>query len=333
MERTFVFGGDGGNGGSKLDITALLPGMLGGGRGLDPNLLAVMGNRNGFGGQDGWWSIIWLVVIASIFGWNNGFGGFGGFGGGRGGFNGLPAALSGDAGRELLMQAIQGNGDAIRQLASSFNCSNQQVQTALCSVQNAITQVGNQVGLSSNQIINAMQSGNQSILTQLADCCCKTQNAITTMGYENQLAMCNQTNTLVNTANQNTLSLRDGATANTNAILAKLDAMQNQALQDKIAALTAEKATLQSEISQRNQNATILNAVGQQIAPLAAGIQALQGEVDGIKCKLPNTVPVQWPNIVGVNLDTYRAAAYGAAAGNYASYGGCGCGYNGGFWG
>ena len=42
--------------------------------------------------------------------------------------------------------------------------------------------------------------------------------------------MCNQTNTLVNTANQNTLSLRDGATANTNAILAKLDAIQNQAL-------------------------------------------------------------------------------------------------------
>ena len=332
MERTFVFGGDGGNGGSKLDITALLPGMLGGGRGLDPNLLAVMGNRNGFGGQDGWWSIIWLVVIASIFGWNNGFGGFGGIGGGRGGFNGLPAALSGDAGRELLMQAIQGNGDAIRQLASSFNCSNQQVQTALCSVQNAITQVGNQVGLSSNQIINAMQSGNQSILTQLADCCCKTQNAITTMGYENQLAMCNQTNALVNTANQNTLSLRDGATANTNAILAKLDAMQNQALQDKIAALTAEKATLQSEISQRNQNATILSNVGQQIAPLVAGLQALQSDVDGIKCKLPNTVPVQWPNIVGVNLDTYRAAAYGAAAGNYAGCG-CGYGYNAGFWG
>ena len=333
MERTFVFGGDGGNGGSKLDITALLPGMLGGGRGLDPNLLAVMGNRNGFGGQDGWWSIIWLVVIASIFGWNNGFGGFGGFGGGRGGFNGLPAALSGDAGRELLMQAIQGNGDAIRQLASSFNCSNQQVQTALCSVQNAITQVGNQVGLSSNQIINAMQSGNQSILTQLADCCCKTQNAITTMGYENQLAMCNQTNTLVNTANQNTLSLRDGATANTNAILAKLDAMQNQALQDKIAALTAEKATLQSEISQRNQNATILSNVGQQIAPLVAGLQALQSDVDGIKCKLPPTISVPYPTVTAVNTDLYRAAAYGAAAGNYASYGGCGCGYNGGFWG
>ena len=325
-ERTYVFGGDGGNGGSKLDITALLPGMLGG-RSVDPNLLALMGNRNGFGGQDGWWSIIWLVVIASIFGWN-GNGGF--FGGGRGG-NGLPAELAGNAGRELLMQAIQGNGNAIQQIASSLNCSTQQLQTALCNVQNTITQVGNQVGLSTNQIINAMQSGNQAVLTQLADCCCKTQNAITTMGYENQLAMCNQTNTLVNTANQNTLALRDGATSNTQAILSKLDAMQNQALQDKIAQLTAQNSTLQSEISQRNQNATILNNVSQQIAPLVAGIQSLQGEVDGIKCKLPNTVSVPYPQLQVYNPEVARAAAFGAAAGGYVGYG-CG-GYNTGFWG
>ena len=68
MERTYVFNQDGnGGGGNKFDITALLPGLMGN-RGLDPNLLAVMGNRNGFGGQDGWWSIIWLVVIASITG-------------------------------------------------------------------------------------------------------------------------------------------------------------------------------------------------------------------------------------------------------------------------
>lgn len=107
--------------------------------------------------------------------------------------------------------------------------------------------------------------------------------------------------------------------------------MQNQALQDKIASLTAEKATLTAEISQRNQNATILNAVGQQIAPLAAGLQALQSDVDGIKCKLPNTVPVQYPNIVGVNMDTYRAAAFGAYAGD-AAYGRSGCGCNN-YWG
>lgn len=327
MERTYVFNQDGnGGGGNKFDITALLPGLMGN-RGLDPNLLAVMGNRNGFGGQDGWWSIIWLVVIASIFGWNNG----GGLFGGRGLNGAIPAELNGDAGRQLLMSAIEGNGNAIQQLASSFNCNAQQMQTAICNVQNAITQVGNQVGLSSNQIINAMQSGNQSILTQLADCCCQTQTAITKMGYENQLAVCNQTNTLVNTANQNALSLRDGATANTNAILAKLSEMQNQAQQDKITSLTAQLTAAQSEISQRNQNATILNAVGQQIAQIVAGQQALQSDVDGIKCKLPNTVSVPYPQLQVYNPEVARAAAFGAAAGGYAGCG-CGYGYNAGFW-
>ena len=187
------------------------------------------------------------------------------------------------------------------------------------------------MGLSTNQIINAMQSGNQSILTQLADCCCKTQTAIERQGYEGRLQNCESMNALTNTMNNNALSLRDGATANTNAILAKLDAIQNQALQDKIASLTAEKATLTAEISQRNQNATILSAVGQQIAPLAAGLQALQGDVDKIKCKLPNTVSVQYPNLTAINTDCFRAAAYGAYMGD-AVYGRSGCGCNN-YWG
>lgn len=329
MERTYVFNqdGNGGNGGSKFDIMAMLPNLMGS-KGVDPGLLALLNqgrnNQDMWGGSGMWF--IWIILLWFCWG-GNGFGNRFGNGGG------LPAELNGDVGREYLMSAIQGNGNAINQLASSLNCSTQQLQSALCNIQGLIANVGNQVGMSTQQIINAFQSGNQAVLTQLADCCCKTQNAITTMGYENQLAMCNQTNTLVNTANQNTLSLRDGATANTQAIIAKLDAMQNQALQDKIAALTAEKATLTAEISQRNQNATILNAVGQQIAPLAAGLQALQSDVDGIKCKLPNTVPVQYPNIVGVNLDTYRAAAFGAYAGDAAyGRGGYGCGCNN-YWG
>ena len=320
-ERTYVFGGDGG--GSKLDVTAMLPGLCGY-RGVDPNVLAMMNGNGGFGGQNGIWGVIYLAIVASIFGWNRG-GGL--FGGGYGG-NGLPAELAGNAGRELLMQAIQGNASAINQIASTLNCSSQQIESALCNIQNSI-------GLNGTQIINAIQSGNSSVISQIADCCCKTQNAITQMGYENQLAVCNQTNTLVNTANANTLSLRDGATANTNAILAKLDAMQNQALQDKIAQLTAEKTALQGEISQRNQNATILNAVSQQIAPLAAGLQALHGDVEKVKCSLPPTISVPYPTVTAVNTDLYKAAAYGAAAGNYAGYGGCGCGYgyNAGFWG
>jgi hypothetical protein len=37
--------------------------------------------------------------------------------------------------------------------------------------------------------------------SQLASCCCDVRNAITTQGYESQLAIVNQTNTLTSNAN------------------------------------------------------------------------------------------------------------------------------------
>lgn len=50
---------------------------------------------------------------------------------------------------------------------------------------------------------------------------------------------------------------------------------------------------------------------------------------DGIKCKLPNTVSVPYPQLSVYNPEIFRAAAYGAFAGDtYANYGlssQCGC--------
>lgn len=180
MDRTYVFNSDGGTGGgSKLDVTAMLPGMLGGYRGVDPNVLALMNGNGGFGGQNGIWGVIYLAIVASIFGWNNG--GFGGFGG-RGG-NGLPAELAGNAGRELLMQAIQGNASAINQIASTLNCSSQQIESALCNIQNSI-------GLTGTQIINAIQSGDNGIVSQLSTCCCNILQAVERQGAATQLQNC-----------------------------------------------------------------------------------------------------------------------------------------------
>lgn len=52
-------------------------------------------------------------------------------------------------------------------------------------------------------------------------------------------------------------------------------------------------------------------------------------DVDGIKCKLPNTVSVPYPQLSVYNPEIFRAAAYGAFAGDtYANYGlssQCGC--------
>lgn len=142
------------------------------------------------------------------------------------------------------------------------------------------------------------------------------------------LSVCNQTNNLVNTMNSNTLSLRDSNTANTQSIIAKLDAIQNQALLDKIDTLREKNSTLISQLSNEHQTAAVGSMINQATAPIVTRLNDLQSDVDGIKCKLPNTVSVPYPQLTAINTDIYRAAAYGAYAGDVA-YGrsgyGCGC--------
>ena len=78
MDKTYVFSNEpssGCCGGSKLDITALLPNLMGG-RSLDPNLLLAL--NNGYRNQDMWGGAgIWWIWILLLFGWGrNGFGGW-----------------------------------------------------------------------------------------------------------------------------------------------------------------------------------------------------------------------------------------------------------------
>lgn len=232
MERTYVFNQDGNNGnggGSKFDIMAMLPNLMGS-KGVDPGLLALL--NQGRGSQDQWggsWWFIWIILLWFCWG-GNGFGNRFGNGGG------LPAELNGDVGREYLMSAIQGNGNAINQLASSLNCSTQQLQSALCNIQGLIANVGNQVGMSSQQIINAFQSGNQAVLTQIADCCCKNQAAIERQGYESRLASCENMNTLTRTMEGNTRSLADAYREGFQALVAKMDAAEARRQQEALAA-------------------------------------------------------------------------------------------------
>lgn len=322
MERTYVFNQDGNNGnggGSKFDIMAMLPNLMGS-KGVDPGLLALL--NQGRGSQDQWggsWWFIWIILLWFCWG-GNGFGNRFGNGGG------LPAELNGDVGREYLMSAIQGNGNAINQLASSLNCSTQQLQSALCNIQGLIANVGNQVGMSSQQIINAFQSGNQAVLTQIADCCCKNQAAIERQGYESRLASCENMNTLTRAMEGNTRSLADAYREGFRALVAKMDAAEARRQQEALAAKDAEISTLKGEISQRNQNATILGNVTQQIAPIVASLQTLQGEVDKIRCSMPPTVAVPYPQLQVFNPEVARAAAYGAYMGDSAyARSGCGC--------
>jgi hypothetical protein len=149
---------------------------------IDPNLLLALNNNGGFGGNGNWMWILFLWLIWGVNGWgNNGFGG-NGFGNGAG-F--LSNQMNNDTGRELLMNAIQGNRDSINSLANLLNTEVNTVQNGIFTLNNAITSVGTQVGMSGLQIQNAIQSGNAAIASQICQCCC-----------ENRLAIADQTNTI-----------------------------------------------------------------------------------------------------------------------------------------
>lgn len=183
MSDTKIFSlGDNGFGGGGM---ASLISALCQNRGLDPNMVAAMmnNNRGGWGDGGAWW-----IIILLIFGWG-GFGnGFGGGFNGRGTTQGLADLgnlVNNDAGRELIMQAIQGNATAISQLASQTHCDQNALMGAIQNLSSQMCQLGNTLGLGQRDIIAAMQSGNTSIMSKLCDCCC-----------ENRLAICQQTNTL-----------------------------------------------------------------------------------------------------------------------------------------
>lgn len=295
---------------------------------MDPAaLMAMMNNNSGFGGNRAWW--IWIILL--FFCW----GGFGGNGFGRGASDAsrLASELNTDANTNLLMQAINGNKEAISSLSNTLNCDFNSVTAALNNINSGVNQISCDVKLSGCEVINAITSGNAALASKLAECCCNTQRSIdsvnlnlTKMGYEDQLAMCNQTNTLVNTMNQNTLSLRDSNLANTQAILQKIDNFENIYRQDKMDRLTSENLALKGQISQANQNQYIAATVQANTAPIVNRLNSLQSDVDGIKCKLPNTVSVPYPQLAVYNPEIARAAAYGAFAGeNYGLNTQCGC--------
>jgi len=143
---------------------------------LDPNLMFALSQNGGFGNNGSW---MWMMFMWILFPWI--FGNNGNFGNGFGGNNGtgfLANQLNNDAGRDLLLQAINGRADALSQLASMLNTSVSNVQNGVNSIQSAVQTVGAQVGMNGQQVINSIQAGNASLSQQLCNCCCENRLAI-----------------------------------------------------------------------------------------------------------------------------------------------------------
>lgn len=271
MEKTYVF--DNAEN-SNLNSSALIASLMQN-RGVDPNLMAMLTNasknQDAWGGNGCWF--IWVILMFWLWGGNrnNMFG--------NGNADGIPNQLNNDFGREVLLQAINGNGTALSQLATTLNCDVNALQGAISNVQNSIQSVGSQLGLTGQQVINSIQQGNSSIASQMAQCCCNITEAITKTNYENQLSNVNQTNTLQNAINfvnssvergfsstayasaQQTCDLKNAIANQTTLINDKFCQLEMREMQNKIDALRLENTNLALAASQAAQTASIVNQV------------------------------------------------------------------------
>lgn len=226
--------------------------------------------RNGdgaFGGDNGGWWIILLFLFA-LGGWGNGYGFGGGFGGGQGGTSVYEGYVLNNDMSMLSRQVSDGFSSQERKLDSISN--------GICSL--GYDQLAQMNGINTN----IMTVGN-AIQTQLADCCCKTQTNIGDVKYaigstgadisrgvekgfaDTNYNLATQANALSTTiangfcqtnfnAQTNTRDIVDSQNAGTQAILARIDALEANRKDEKIAELTAQLNRADLAASQAAQN-------------------------------------------------------------------------------
>lgn len=296
--KTYVFGQD-----ANSSLNALLPFLQQ--RGIDPAYLTgIMNNGGGFFGNNAWEGIIALIVVAAIFGNGNGNGLFGG-------------GNNNNAEREMLMSAIQRNGVDLSQLAQSINCSNDRLRDAIGDVSTQICNFAGQNGLSFQQVINSILTSQNAISAQLAECCCKTQNAILESNYLTERGFCNTNQILAKgfsdigyAFRDQTCNLEKAGSANTAAIIAKLDAIEDSRKDRELAEKDRVIATLTARSERQAELQPIYSALQE--------IQCNQPEVKKISC------PTQY-----VPVNNAINATYGLVP-TYCGYGlGYGLGWSG----
>lgn len=306
---------------------------------INPALMMALSQNGGFGNGMAW---MWPMFMFMMYPWlfNGGFGGFGGFGGAGNimGTGFLSNQLNNDAGRDLLLQAINGRADALNQLAGILNTSVSQVQNGVNAIQTAIQSVGAQVGMSGQQVINSIQNGNAALSQQLCNCCCENRlavanqtNALQAQAAANhsdavllasqnhaanqlqnaqieaadQLAVCQQTNALSTQADRNTNAVLNAISGQNTLITKEFCDLKERELQNKIDSQGEVITQLRNQISNDHQT-----------LQFNAAFHALDDKIDAIAAKQPNTVPVQWPNIIAANATPYIGPNYSGGWGN-----------------
>lgn len=280
----------------------------------DINSLLPLLMMNGGGMNGGWMWIIFLFFLYPLM--RNG-GLFGNAGGnGNGCLGPLANMVNNNDGRDLLMQAINGNGVAVQNLASMFGTKVDMIQAAINSVNNSVTQIGCKIDSSTGALLNAGTQNTMTLAQQLATCCCNLKNAISDTAHQSQLETLRQTDAIKESVGgvgnavtrgfadvgyalrDQTCNLEKSVDGVGDRIIAKLDASEKAAMQDKINAL-------QTQLTTEHQSGVIAQQIAAAVNPIAAAVQE-------IKCAQPQTVTVPYqpfqaiPNCVAYQYGMYN---------------------------
>ena len=294
--KVFMFP-DGGTRQSSSDVNSLLP------------LLMCSG---GLGG--GSW--IWIIFLFFLYPLMRNGGLFGNAGTNGGCLGPLASMVNNNDGRDLIMQAINGNGAAVQRLATMFGTKVDMIQSAICQVNNSIAQVGCKIDSSTGALLNAGTQNTMTLANQLATCCCNLKNAITESAHQSQLETLRQTDAIKESVGgvgnavtrgfsdvgyalrDQTCNLDKSIDGVGDRIIAKLDASEKSAMQDKINAL-------QTQLTTEHQSGVIAQQIAAAVNPIAQA-------VNEIKCAQPQTVTVPYqpfqavPNCVAYQYGMYN---------------------------
>lgn len=294
--KVFMFP-DGGTRQSSNDVNSLLP------------LLMCNG---GFGG--GSW--IWIIFLFFLYPLMRNGGLFGNTGTNGGCLGPLASMVNNNDGRDLIMQAINGNGAAVQRLATMFGTKVDMIQSAICQVNNSVTQVGCKIDSSTGALLNAGTQNTMTLANQLATCCCNLKNAITETAHQSQLETLRQTDAIKESVGgvgsavtrgfsdvgyalrDQTCNLDKSIGVVGDRIIARIDASEKSAMQDKINAL-------QTQLTTEHQSGVIAQQIAAAVNPIAQA-------VNEIKCAQPQTVTVPYqpfqavPNCVAYQYGMYN---------------------------
>lgn len=250
--------------------------MFGGTNNYSLSDIAAVSRDDGIGGSGSW---IWILLIVILFG---GWGYGNGWANGGGRFGGTETTS--------VYEGYVLNNDMSmlsRQLSDGFSSQ----ERKLDSISNGICSLGYDQLAQMNGINTSIMTVGNAIQTQLADCCCKTQQNIKDTQYVigstgadisrgvergfadtnyNLATQANGINTAIANgfcqtnfnAQTNTRDIVDSQNAGTRAILDKLCQMEANAKDEKIAEQAQQISALQLAASQAAQNNYLVDKLG-----------------------------------------------------------------------